>query len=181
MTNPLPAAEAAAKAEELTYGVDTPASAESVRFHKYWSFMHGHAWTLQHLSEQGAGFDEAAARDQGSVQCSIGPLQFDGFMRGARYQHAQSQAVIAGLREEKVELERQLNNQNSDLARNFGRMVQENKLQQKEIAALKAELAEAREIVEAGCYIGSFDCDQQLGLQERCERFMRCWKSSDKP
>lgn len=34
----------AATAEEKTYGVYTPASAESVRFHKYWSFRHGVEW-----------------------------------------------------------------------------------------------------------------------------------------
>lgn len=57
------------------------------------SFLAGHAWTLQHLSEQGAGeFDETAVRTK------FRGLGLDIFVDGARWQHAQDAAVIGALK-----------------------------------------------------------------------------------
>lgn len=52
-----------------------------------------------HLMEMGMGeFDEKAVKAQANTQCSIGPLQVDGFFRGAYWQHQQNAATIALLK-----------------------------------------------------------------------------------
>ena len=77
-------------------------------------------WLLRHMASQAGEWGEEAARSE-ATRYTTGHFQADirahCFISGARWQHAQSAAVIGALRENLYSREKQINEQKDEIER----------------------------------------------------------------
>lgn len=136
------AIEPAAKADERTHGVDTLSTADSVRFHKYWSFIHGAEFLFQLLLQAAPEQIRLveAYRDGELVEQSVSLVEY-----------VKLQAAMAALRAQVTEfinLAAEHSREGSTLAADFNFQHAKAKALEASLAAERATSARLQAIID---------------------------------